>query len=175
MENGRFLLPEAVAAQLTAEGYIRSAEEELGKADVGMIVLTVYNTASATVTLFQTPGVIRALAASLRRWFRREKDAKPDYQFEMTARGRSGTSTSSLMRRRARMRLCSFSRRTCGATPPRRTLKATTLHRRKLKATPRRKSKATESVQHLAGVSNDHGDLIAFLLVRQGVEVGLSV
>jgi hypothetical protein len=90
MENGRFLLPEAVAAQLTAEGYIRSAEEELGKADVGMIVLTVYNTASATVTLFQTPGVIRALAASLRRWFRREKDAKPDYQFEMTARGPLG-------------------------------------------------------------------------------------
>lgn len=89
MENSRFLLPEAVAAQLTAEGYVRSAEE-LGKADVGMIVLTVYNTVSATVTLFQTPGVIRALAASLRGWFGREKDTRPDYQFEMTAKGPLG-------------------------------------------------------------------------------------
>jgi hypothetical protein len=40
--------------------------------------------------LFQTPGVIRALAASLRKWIRGEKDAKPDYQFEMTARGPLG-------------------------------------------------------------------------------------
>lgn len=90
MENSRFLLPEAVAAQLNAQGYVRSAEEELGKADVDMIVLTVYNTASATVTLFQTPGVVRALAASLRKWFRREKDTKQDYQCEMTARGPLG-------------------------------------------------------------------------------------
>ncbi len=89
METSRFLLPEEVAAQLVSEGYVRS-EEELCKADVGLIVLTVYNTVSATVTLLQAPGVIRALAASLREWFRREKNAKPDYPFEMTARGPLG-------------------------------------------------------------------------------------
>ncbi len=89
METSRFLLPEEVAAQLVAAGYVRS-EEELGKADVGLIVLTVYNTVSATVTLLQAPGVIRALAASLREWFRCEKNAKSDYPFEMTARGPLG-------------------------------------------------------------------------------------
>jgi hypothetical protein len=92
MESSRFLLPEAVANQLSAEGYVFLTERELDQTglSVGMIVLTVYNTVSATVTLLQTPGVIRALAASLRRWFSREKDANPDYQFEMTAKGPLG-------------------------------------------------------------------------------------
>jgi hypothetical protein len=89
MEASRFMLPEEVAEQLAAEGYVRS-EEDLTKADLGLIVLTVYSTVSATVTLLQAPGVIRALAASLRKWFHREKNANPDYSFEMTARGPLG-------------------------------------------------------------------------------------
>ena len=91
MEDNRFQLPETVVAELAADGYVRSTEEQVGKAvDVGLIALTVYNTVASTVTLLQTPGVIRALAASLRKWFLREKDTKPDYQFEMTALGPLG-------------------------------------------------------------------------------------
>jgi hypothetical protein len=75
----RFQVPVAVEEELRATGHVGSAGDATkgAGADVGMIVLTVYNTAASTTTLFQTPGVIHALAVSLTNWFRRDQNRAP--------------------------------------------------------------------------------------------------
>lgn len=83
----RFLIPGEVADDLEAAGYVTSAGDLAKGADVGMIVLTVFNTSAATVTLAQVPDTYRALAASLSRWFHRDRDRAP---YEMVARGPLG-------------------------------------------------------------------------------------
>ena len=83
----RFLIPEEVTADLAAQGYVASAPDVLAKGIGTEIALTVCNAACDTVTLLQAPGVIRALAESLIRWFRR---AKPQHPFELIANGPNG-------------------------------------------------------------------------------------
>jgi hypothetical protein len=89
IESRRFQVPSEIVEELEAGGYIRSATDLLvkGGVDVGTLVLTVYNTGASTVTFFQTPGVVRALALSLVNWYRREPRT---YPFELTARGPNG-------------------------------------------------------------------------------------
>jgi hypothetical protein len=89
IESRRFQVPPEIVEELRAGGYIRSATDLLvkGGVDVGALVLTVYNTGASTVTLFQMPGVVHALAQSLVNWYRREPRAHP---FELTARGPNG-------------------------------------------------------------------------------------
>jgi hypothetical protein len=83
----RFLVPGEVAGELRAAGYVTSTGDLAKGADVGMIVLTVFNTVATTVTLAQTPDAYRALAGSLSRWFHRERDRAP---YGMVARGPHG-------------------------------------------------------------------------------------
>ena len=94
--NRSFVLPPTVIEELRAEGFVRSISKITitESVDVVDVVLVVYNTAAAsTVTLFQAPGVIRALAHSLRNWFRRERSVSD--KFELTARGPHGNFTFS--------------------------------------------------------------------------------
>ena len=89
IESRRFQVPSEIVKELEAGGYVRSATDLLvkGGVDVGALVLTVYNTGASTVTLFQMPGVVRALTQSLVNWYRREPRI---YPFELTARGPNG-------------------------------------------------------------------------------------
>jgi hypothetical protein len=89
LESRRFQVPAEIVDELRAAGYIRSATDLLvkGGTDVGELALVVYNTGAATITLFQAPGVIRALAQSLVKWYRHKE---PTYPFELTARGPHG-------------------------------------------------------------------------------------
>ena len=89
IESRRFQVPSEIVKELEAGGYVRSATDLLvkGGVDVGALVLTVYNTGASTVTLFQMPGVVRALTQSLVNWYRREPRT---YPFELTARGPNG-------------------------------------------------------------------------------------
>lgn len=82
-------VPEEVITDLRAGGYIRSVTPSSARGvDVGDLVLVVYNTAASTVTLFQTPGVVRALAQSLVNWFHRKTPLPA--KFELTAHGPNG-------------------------------------------------------------------------------------
>ena len=88
-DDMRFQLPAEVADELDAKGLVRSTTRAIVKGvDVGELVLVVYNTTAATVTLFQAPDIIRALAASLESWFRRNRSDQR--KFELTARGPHG-------------------------------------------------------------------------------------
>jgi hypothetical protein len=89
IESRRFQVPAEIVGELQAAGYVRSATDLLvrGGPDVGELVLTVYNTGASTITLFQAPGVIRALAQALVNWYHHEKRS---YKFELTARGPNG-------------------------------------------------------------------------------------
>ena len=88
IESRRFQVPSEIVAELEAGGYIRSATDLVkGGVDVGALVLTVYNTGASTVTLFQIPGVVRALAQSLVKWYGR---GPRTYPFELTASGPNG-------------------------------------------------------------------------------------
>lgn len=85
----RFQVPSEVADELDARGLVRSSTRTTVKSvDIGELVLVVYNTTASTVTLFQAPDVIRALATSLVNWFRRNRSERQ--KFELTARGPHG-------------------------------------------------------------------------------------
>jgi hypothetical protein len=87
-EELRFEVPTEILPELHAAGYLRSTPGMgEGGPDVGEWVLAVYNTGASTVTLLQTPGVIRALAHSLAQWFSRDKR---DYPFHLAAFGPHG-------------------------------------------------------------------------------------
>jgi hypothetical protein len=87
-EGRRFQVPQEIVGELYAAGYVRSATNGVTRgADVGELVLVVFNTAASTITLLETPGVIRALAESLAKWFRREERS---HSFELTAHGPHG-------------------------------------------------------------------------------------
>ena len=94
MEGSCFVLPGAVIDDLVVQGYASKPEllllQVVEPASVGDVALAVYGTASATVTLLQTPDVIRALAESLHRWFRRQKAETPGLPFMMRAKGPRG-------------------------------------------------------------------------------------
>jgi hypothetical protein len=90
-ESSFFVVPSEVVEELRAGGFVRSAIDKAivtESVDVGSVVLVVYNTAASTITLFQTPSVVRALAMSLVKWFRREGPASD--KFELAARGPHG-------------------------------------------------------------------------------------
>lgn len=86
-ETRRFLVPEAVAEELSTAGYVRTSSGLTKGASAGEIALVVFNTGATTITLIQAPGVIRALARSLSKWF--HSDAEAPYQ--MSARGPLGS------------------------------------------------------------------------------------
>jgi hypothetical protein len=88
-EEMRFQVPSEVADDLRAKGFVRYASNTITKGvDVGELVLVVYNSTASTITLFQAPDVIRALATSLANWFRSRGSAQQ--KFELTARGPHG-------------------------------------------------------------------------------------
>jgi len=90
-------VPVDAVDELQRAGYIRTASDMLVKgAGAGEIVLTVFNCTASTITLLQSPGVIRALARALISWFRNAPTDPP--RFELTARGPNGFVEMSLDR-----------------------------------------------------------------------------
>ena len=87
-----FEIPDRVAAELRARGYVRAgSSSEDPAAKTTFLALTVrHHGVSSVVFLVQLPGVVRALAQALVTWF---NGSAPDEMLELVAQRANGSGT----------------------------------------------------------------------------------